>query len=284
MSEEHSSGHRQRLLDTWASKGSFVAVDLDGTLLRPDFSVSRRTRDAVERFFAAGFVLVAATARSPRAVCGLIEHAAGLRGMAICSNGALLVDLSSRTIISRHCIPPQMATEVISQLREAMPGITFAIESDFRFCCEPSYPARPTPGTSVIDSSEFTTLPIAKLLAFHPALPRGALSNAVESRFGGYVEVTHSTTQELLEISGQGVDKGAAVAEVASLIGVSAAETMAVGDMVNDASMLRWAGIAVAVANAHPSILAIADVIVASNEHDGIAEVLERLVNAKRGA
>jgi hydroxymethylpyrimidine pyrophosphatase-like HAD family hydrolase len=74
-----------------------------------------------------------------------------------------------------------------------------------------------------------------------------------------------------------GVTKASALAALAARARIPAAEVIAFGDMPNDLPMLAWAGRAVAVANAHPAVLAAADEVTASNDDDGVALVLERL-------
>ena len=81
----------------------------------------------------------------------------------------------------------------------------------------------------------------------------------------------------LLELSSVGVDKAAGVGSVASSRGLSSEDVLAFGDMPNDVALLSWAGWGVAVANAHPEALAAADQIGASNDEDGVAQVLEGL-------
>jgi hydroxymethylpyrimidine pyrophosphatase-like HAD family hydrolase len=66
------------------------------------------------------------------------------------------------------------------------------------------------------------------------------------------------------------------VAEVARRLEVAAADVVAFGDMPNDLEMLRWAGHGVAMGNAHPALLEIADEVTATNADDGLAVVLER--------
>ncbi len=83
---------------------------------------------------------------------------------------------------------------------------------------------------------------------------------------------------ELLEISAAGVTKGSALQRLCDGLGIAAAEVVALGDMVNDLSMLRWAGRAVAPANAHPDVLAAADEVIDGNGDDGVAAYLERLL------
>ena len=72
--------------------------------------------------------------------------------------------------------------------------------------------------------------------------------------------------------------KATGLAGLAQRAGIGAAEVVAFGDMPNDLPMLAWAGRAVAVANAHPTVLAAADEVTASNDDDGVALVLERLL------
>jgi hydroxymethylpyrimidine pyrophosphatase-like HAD family hydrolase len=93
----------------------------------------------------------------------------------------------------------------------------------------------------------------------------------------GVDAVVTTSSADLLEIAGPGVSKAVALAELAAGRGVVAADVIAFGDMPNDLPMFAWAGYAVAVANAHPEVLAAADEITVSNDEDGVAIVLERL-------
>jgi hydroxymethylpyrimidine pyrophosphatase-like HAD family hydrolase len=81
-----------------------------------------------------------------------------------------------------------------------------------------------------------------------------------------------------IEIGALGVDKAATLDRFCARLGITPAQVIAFGDMPNDAPMLRWAGRGVAVANAHPEVLAAADETTASNMEDGVALALERLL------
>ena len=74
----------------------------------------------------------------------------------------------------------------------------------------------------------------------------------------------------------RGRHQGHGLARAAAHLGVGAADVVAFGDMPNDLAMLAWAGHGVAVANAHPDVLCVADEVTASNLEDGVASVLER--------
>jgi hydroxymethylpyrimidine pyrophosphatase-like HAD family hydrolase len=83
-----------------------------------------------------------------------------------------------------------------------------------------------------------------------------------------------------VEICPPGVDKGTGLSVVAQSVGVDPADVLVFGDMPNDLPMFAWAGWSrVAVANAHPSILAAADEITLANDDDGVAVYLDRLLS-----
>jgi hydroxymethylpyrimidine pyrophosphatase-like HAD family hydrolase len=82
------------------------------------------------------------------------------------------------------------------------------------------------------------------------------------------------TVDGLMEISGRGVTKGGALAELCGRLGVGSHEVVAFGDMPNDLPMLRWAGTSYAVANAHPDVTAAATHVAPANYDDGVAVVL----------
>ena len=73
-----------------------------------------------------------------------------------------------------------------------------------------------------------------------------------------------------------GVNKGSALAELAGRWGIDPSQVVAFGDMPNDLEMLNWAGHGVAMANAHPDLIAIANEVGADHHEDAVAQVLER--------
>ena len=86
-----------------------------------------------------------------------------------------------------------------------------------------------------------------------------------------------------LEILPKNTDKGKALARIAEIVGVSAKETLAIGDSMNDEAMIRWAGIGVAMANSDDRIKNIADLITdRTNDDDGVAEVVDKYFACSR--
>ena len=115
---------------------------------------------------------------------------------------------------------------------------------------------------------------LAKDLDADPDCFRAAAAAVV----GDTATVTTSSRNGLLEIAAPGVTKASGLAEVAAMHGIEPAQVVAVGDMPNDVAMLSWAGRAYAVANAHPSVLAVADDVLPSNDDDGVATLIDRLL------
>ncbi|MGW9022938.1 HAD family hydrolase [Streptomyces sp. NPDC055722] len=118
-----------------------IATDLDGTLLRRDGTVSARTLRALRTVVEAGADIVVVTAPPPRYVDALAT-ATGLGGTAICSNGALVYDLASRTVIHSRPLAVSAARTVATVLGQAVPGIGFAVEAGLRVHYEPAYTMR----------------------------------------------------------------------------------------------------------------------------------------------
>jgi HAD superfamily hydrolase (TIGR01484 family) len=262
-----------------------VASDLDGTLLRGDLTVSERTRTAIHDARRAGVTFVAVTGRPPRSVRSLNEHI-GLEGIAICANGALVYDLDSDTVQDQTPLAAEVALRIVRGLRKVAPGVAFAWEDVEGFSCEPTWgrdPMTPVQRIELGDPVELVRVPLLKMLARHTDLDFDELAEGARRVAGDDAIVTWSTRQ-VVEVSAAGVTKAYALERVCARLGVNPTEVVAIGDMPNDLTMLAWAGRGVAVANADPEVLAAVDEVTASNEDDGVAMVLERVLASGDGA
>lgn len=253
-----------------------VASDLDGTLVRTDGSISDRTRAALDAAQSAGALVIFVTGRPPRWMKPVVE-ATGASGLAICANGALVYDLGSGEIVREHALQSESAARLVTALREALPGVQFAVESGLAFGHEPGYePSWAMPNRRVAEVEDLIADPVSKLLVKHPERPAEDIHEEVVAIAGEEAIVTYSGNV-LLEISGAGVSKASTLAALCEEQGHGAAAVLAFGDMPNDVPMLRWAGHGVAVGNAHESVLEVADEVTASNDDDGVARVIERV-------
>jgi Cof subfamily protein (haloacid dehalogenase superfamily) len=259
-----------------------VATDLDGTIVRSDGTISDRTRDTLAAAQDAGLLVVFVTGRPPRWMKPVAE-ATGHTGLAICMNGAMVYDMGREQVVEEHPLEPAVALKLVAALRAAMPDITFAVDGAAGLGHEPSYRSRFAlpPDALVAEIEELVASPVAKLLARHEGMTGDeflAATLALAEDLQGLAEITSSGLDGLLEISAAGISKAFTLEHLAAEHGITAAEVVAFGDMPNDLPMLTWAGHAVAVANAHPDVRQVADEITASNDDDGVAQVIERLL------
>ena len=247
-----------------------AAIDLDGTLLRSDGTIGERTKQAVRE---TRLDVVLVTARGPLTMRAIAEEL-GTGGTAICSNGALVVDLATRAIVRQRLLETEVALRLVHELRERLPGIRFAVEHE-GFAHEPGFSAwnwTPPQGTRVADVVELLADPATKLILRHAEHDTVAIQDLAREIVGDGLTVVASGS-EAVEVTAAGVNKATAVAE----LGVPPEQVVAFGDYPNDIPLLTWAGLGVAMGNAHADVLAIADEVTATNDEDGVALVLERL-------
>ncbi len=259
-----------------------IASDMDGTLLRGNDTVSPETVAELERWRADGVPVVLATGRPPRWMVRIREQLG--HGTAVCCNGAVLLDLESFTVLDEDALGPEVLQEVTAALRREQPDTWFAVEYGLEFRHEPIYRPRwdaDAPGVAVATLDEMVAVPVAKLLARHETLPRDEFMTLVERVAGDRATVTNSSADALAEISAPGVTKASGLAKVAAQHGVDPAEVVVFGDMPNDIAAFEWVraagGRAVAMAQAHPDLLAVATDVTGTNEEDGVAGFLASL-------
>ena len=249
-------------------------------MVRSDGTISPRTREALRTASDAGALIVVITGRPPRWLAGISE-ALGHDGVALCANGALTYDLATEQITDSRPLDVEVVRRLMGQLRESVPDIVFAVERiDGQFAHESAYQPRwePEARTVIGDLEQVFDVPIAKLLGRVEGVDSDgllAMSRAVVA--DGVASLTHSSIDGLLEIMAHDVTKATSLERLLAGHGLAAEDVVAFGDMPNDIEVLQWAGIGVAVANAHPDVLAVADEVTLSNDEDGVALFLERL-------
>jgi hydroxymethylpyrimidine pyrophosphatase-like HAD family hydrolase len=205
-------------------------------------------------------------------------------GTAICCNGAVLLDLESFEVLDEVALEPELLDSITSELRRRQPDTWFAVEYGFEFRHEPIYKPRwdvDVPGVAEATLDEMVAAPVAKLLARHEELGPDEFVAVVEDVIGGRATVTHSSSDALAEISAVGVTKASGLARVAEQHGVGPEDVVFFGDMPNDIAAFEWVrdggGRAVAMAHAHPDLMAVATDVTGTNDDDGVAAFLQSL-------
>lgn len=260
-----------------------IATDLDGTIVHHDGTISERTLAAFARARDLGVEIWFVTGRPPRWM-GEIRDTFGY-GSAICCNGAMHYDLLADKVIEEWAIPDDLLHEAIKRLRRAIPGVSFAVESDNYFKREKSYVAIWDAGIDhdgCNQIEEVLTLPILKMLVrcSEYEFTSDEMLEVAQREIGDLVTVTHSSpTASLLEISAKGISKGETLALMAGRLGISADECVSFGDNPNDFSMLEWCGRSYAIIDGHPDAQHFAKDVTEPHMEDGVAKIIEKLLD-----
>ncbi|MET8981584.1 Cof-type HAD-IIB family hydrolase [Streptomyces sp. NPDC004539] len=284
-----TSATRQPDTPSAAHPPRLIATDLDGTLLRDDGKVSPRTIAALAAAEAAGIEVFFVTGRPARWMDAVSDHVHG-HGLAICGNGAAVVDLhggpGAHRFVKVRELARQNALDAVLLLREAAPGTVYAVEQTYGFHQEPDYPKMHMEIPDSLAPAEALLAPdgpgaqepVLKILAFHPTLDPDEFLTLARDAIGDRASVTRSSPSALLEIAGPGISKASTLALCCAERGITPEEVVAFGDMPNDVEMLTWAGRSYAMGNAHPDVLAAASGRTVANNEDGVAVVIEKLV------
>jgi len=260
-----------------------LALDLDDTLLRSDFSISSRTRSAIKRTEAAKVTIVLASGRIPEAM-EPFSRLLGLHqrpGYLVSNNGALIQESNTGTVVHEAQIdretvlavcdladaegfPVQMYEDNLMYVsrqneysghEQKLTGLRQVVVENFR--------------AMVGESCYKLTIPGDPALLSH-------VENLVRTFLGEKITLFNGRPY-FLDLMSRGTDKGSALAKIAEISGVSAGETLAIGNSSNDEAMIRWAGIGVAMANSDEHIKSIATLVTEyTNDNDGVAEIIEK--------
>ena len=252
-----------------------VATDLDGTLVRSDGTVSERTRTVLDELDRRGVPVVFVTGRPLRWAEEVFTYVGG-HGLAIVANGGLVWDVARSRAHLERPIAPEVGRAVCRDVRAALPGSAYAVETVHGIALEPGFLERYPlpPGSRRAPVEELLQQPALKVLARHEELAAQEYWDAAAAVAGDRVTITWSSDSALLEISAAGVTKASTLEVLCGDLGISAAEVVAFGDMPNDLPMLGWAGTSYAMAQAHPTVTAAADHVAPDHDEDGVAQVL----------
>ncbi|RPK60540.1 Sugar phosphatase YidA [Streptomyces sp. ADI96-02] len=261
---------------------ALVATDLDGTLLRPDDTVSLRSRAALALAASAGARHLIVTGRSVPGVRALLADLA-YTGPVVCGQGAQVYDAETGggRLLRSVTLDRKAADAALGKIEAEVGAVFAAVDQDGAdgiTLIEAGYRMpNPTLPALVVDARDaLWARPVIKVLVRHPELGDDELAAAARGAVGDLASVTMAGPGTV-ELAPRGVDKGTGLAHAAELLGIGAEHIVAFGDMPNDLPMFLGSGHRVAMGNAHPELRAAADEVTLSNARDGVAVVLERL-------
>jgi Cof subfamily protein (haloacid dehalogenase superfamily) len=253
-----------------------IALDLDGTLLAPDESISTRNRHAIRTALEAGIRVALVTGRGVDTPIR-VSRELGLNLPVICCHGALTKDFGANRTLAHIPVPLPYAKEMIAFAEEQ--GLSAAVYVEEAFY-------RLTGSEIVMDDMRgpgwHETSSLQEILSEAPTFIRflGEPSvRAMLARFGDLpLNFRHETWGEFVEcaVLSREASKKNALAALCAGFQIPADRVLAIGDSRNDIPMLRWAKIGVAMGNALPEVREAVRYVTATNENDGVALAIER--------
>lgn len=261
-----------------------IVSDFDGTLVRKDGTISRRNKNAVEKYVAAGGHFALSTGRMP---AGILPRARelGLKGMLCCCQGAIILDIESGKVVSDGRISLATTIKACEKMEELGLHIHvydlwdyYANKEDHHLAYYEN--AVKAKANRVLDKpiSQFVQergLCSYKVLAMVEPADNASIMQALSQHTFDGCEITKSA-HNLVEIVNKNYSKGTSVTALAQYYGVPIEKTIGIGDQSNDLPMIQAAGLGVAVQNADDGLKAAADYICAlTNEEDAVAYIIE---------
>lgn len=262
-----------------------IALDIDGTTIHFDGHLSDRVRTAVRAVADAGHHVVLATGRTVSATLPVAEQLDIDSGFAVCSNGAVTIALDPQAP-GRHRRLQTITFDpkpVLERLRGSWPDALVAVEvPDLGHLVSARFPdGELMADQHVVDWDELVAHDSTRVTFRSPS---GTAEEFVElaERIGLHGVNYAVGFTAWLDINPDGVSKASALEEVRRELGVGSGETLAVGDQRNDLEMLGWAGRSVAMGQAPVEVQDAADDVTKTVEDDGLALVLEDLLERDR--
>lgn len=270
---------------------SLVAFDVDGTLMDSDGVFRNTTAAALERLRALGVPIVLATGRPWRVVEATVAQVGGAE-WAVCSNGSKLVEVATGRVHRNAFLPDAVPRTVVETIRVRLPGTGFGLEFEDGAIAEAGWSRRLPPGIRVPDPVDDVLElldgrwgPVRGVTMFHDDFDDAPheLADAVAPHVDGLGVDVRSSGLPFVSLGLAGEHKARALQTLVEVTGLSPADAVAFGDETNDVEMFRWAGLGVAMGNARADVRQHADLIAPTNDDDGVAAVLDRLLNGFGG-
>ena len=269
-----------------------VALDLDDTTLRSDGSLAEETRAAIAAAIEAGLEVAIASGRAFNSLPRSVAEIPGIR-YAITSNGAAV----ARVPGGERLVSLTLRPATVHRLLELFGGELLECFIDGQAYCDARYleaPLRYGCSEAYVEYVKTTRLPVGDMAGFMRDnasrldsvdvlcrdLPhRAELWDKALELPDAYIT---SSSPRLVEISDAGAGKGASLRRLCEILDIPASAVAAFGNGDNDADMLAFAGLGAAMKNATEACIAAADIVCATNDEHGVAQVLYRIIGSKQ--
>jgi len=269
---------------------NMLVLDIDGTLVGSDKTISEKTREAIIKAQQRGKIVAIASGRS---IAGIRKTASNISleqygGYVIAYNGTTVVNCKTGECIYNQMVPKELVKPVYEAAKRVNAGIVVYndntkemisgnglneyIKIDAEAC-----------NVTINEVSDFVkaiNFPFNKFLLSGKPEHMAEVEKIMAKEFGDRLNVFRSDPF-YVELLPRYVDKGVAVEKLVKHLDIQREKVICIGDSYNDLPMLRFAGMGVAMGNAQQEVKEMADYVTASNDEDGIVNVIDKFMTPK---
>jgi Cof subfamily protein (haloacid dehalogenase superfamily) len=266
-----------------------VAIDLDRTLFDSRTCLSPRNRRAIEMCLDQGIPVIIATSRPARAVRRFLGEELSDSCTLVLQNGAIAVASPPLSGTVKEPITAGLAGEIVDYIISLEPEIRITVEVD-GYWFGTNLPRDPEELWEYNSATPDMQLPLQNALEDEPSKIAGGgldrsilhVARALSGRYSDLISVIPADDDTFLNITSVNASKPASMRKLLASRNISLDSVVAFGDDTPDIGMLAACGISVAVGNAIPEVKAVAGYCTASNDDDGVAIVLEKMLEEIR--
>jgi Cof subfamily protein (haloacid dehalogenase superfamily) len=261
-----------------------VFLDMDGTLLRSDHSVSDETIQTIQALTGKGVAVILVSARPFNAVLPTFRHI-GLPASApvITLNGSYIVE--NDTPVFQTMIPLETTVRVTEEVRPFKATITYYLQREWFSEIKDAWtdheqkitdiPIQTGPIGSLVKDWQLRKTAPNKMMVMGEPDNIAHIQKHLRSLYNGRLNI-YPSKETYLEVMDSRGSKSNAVKYISERLGLAPAEIIAMGDNYNDVEMIQFAGVGVAMGNAPDDIKAVADYVTDTNNNDGVRKAMEK--------
>lgn len=260
-----------------------IALDLDGTLTNSKKEVTPHTKEVLMDIQKQGKIVVLATGRPIQGALGIAKQLEldVYGGYILSFNGGIIQNCKTGEVVFQQQIPAELIPRLgDASRRYQVPIMTY--EGDYIITEDTTdkyvrieAAINKMPIKALNDFSEEVTFPVSKCLMVADGWVLEEILPKMQKEFGDVLNIFRSEPF-FMELTPPGIDKAKSLERLLELTGLKREELIACGDGFNDVSMIKYAGLGVAMSNAQPAVKEVADEITLTNDEDGVALIVEK--------
>lgn len=262
-----------------------LVLDIDGTLTNSEKNITEKTKEALFALQEKGKKVVLASGRPTPGIMPIAEQIRlkEYGGYILAYNGAKVVNAQTGEIIYQKALPAESIAKIYDASKEYKTGL---LSYDKEGIITPEEPDQfiqieakinKLSIKKVDDFVAYINYPVNKCLMTEEGTYLAEVEEKMKERFGDSLNIYRSEPF-FLEIMPQSIDKAYSLGKLLEYLGMTKEQMICCGDGYNDLSMIQYAGLGVAMANANDQVRAAADYITLSNDEDGVAHVIEKFM------